>query len=135
MNQDFLLYTVDIFIQLSTISFEAKWNVRVCGTYMCIRRAGFLGALLFHIHNNTLKVEEWHRSSAYCERKRRVKMGRYQNKSIIYELLTRWSFGVLEWLCLSMSLARDHSFMETLQWPLAGELVWWEERRKGGWLG
>ena len=61
----------------------------------------FHGGLLFLIHNNTLKVEEWHRSSAYCERKRRVKMGRYRNKTIIYELLIRWTFGVLEWLCLS----------------------------------
>ena len=28
-------------------------------------------------------------------------MRRYQNKTINYELLIRWSFGVLEWLCLS----------------------------------
>ena len=77
-------------------------------------------ALLFLIHNNTLKVEEWHCSSAYYERKQGVKMGRYQNKTII-ELLIRWTSRVLEWLCLSVSLARDRFFMETLQWPLAGE--------------
>ena len=27
-------------------------------------------------------------------------MRRYQNKTINYEFLIRWTFGVLEWLCL-----------------------------------
>ena len=63
------LSVLDLFTQFSTISFEAKWKARVCGTYKCIRRTDFLGALLFLIHNNALKVEEWHCSSAYCERK------------------------------------------------------------------
>ena len=51
----------------------------LAGTYMCIRRTGFMGALLFHIHNN--KVEEWHHSSAYCERKQRVKMGKVSEQN------------------------------------------------------
>ena len=39
----------------------------------------------------------------------------------------------MEWLCLSVSLARDRFFMETLQWPLDGEWIGrWEKGRWGG---
>ena len=40
-----------------------------------------MGALLFHTHNNTLKVEEWHRFSAYCECKQRAKMGKVSEQN------------------------------------------------------
>ena len=43
-----------------------------------------MGALLFLIHNNTLKVEEWHRSSTYCERKQRVKMGKVSEQKLLF---------------------------------------------------
>ena len=37
----------------------------------------------------------------------------------------------MEWLCLSVSLARDRSFMETPQWPLDGEWVEGGEGKSG----
>ena len=52
------------------------------------------------------------------------------NKAVIGHNFFRWTFGVLEWLCLSVSLARDCSFMETQQWQLAGEWVWREGKGK-----
>ena len=83
-----------------------------------------------------MEVKEWHRSSVYhCECKQKSKSGgSLGNEAIIvnYSSFFRWTSGVLEWLCLSVSLARDRSFMETLQWPLDGEWVWKQRRGKGG---
>ena len=69
-----------------------------------------MGALLFHIHNNTQKVEEWHRSSAYCERKQRVKMGKVSEQNYYYQLLTRWTSPSPSLLPLPPSLLNQVDF-------------------------
>ena len=60
--------------------------------------------------------------------------GSLGNEAIICELFVIFQvdFWSLEWLCLSVSLARDRSFMETLWWPLDGEWVEGEEGEGGG---
>ena len=83
-----------------------------------------------------MEVKEWHHSSVYhCECKQKSKGGgSLGNEAIICELFVIFQvdFWSLEWLCLSVSLARDCSFMETLRWPLDGEWVEGEEGKGGG---
>ena len=130
---------------------KQKGNPGFVSRYMRIWRTSFMGALLFsgQLRLTFPMIHKKWKSFNYCEHKQRVKIGR---EGIICELLIRWTFapslppslspsppssspslirwtsGVLEWLCLSLSLARDHSFMETMRWPLDGE---WVEGGKG----